>query len=285
MSPSEGISPLDKLFAALTVIRPDQWAQYCDHTHELLSLSGRAAATPEKSAHFYLSNYHRMEAWTGQNYGYQRLADQLTGRPSLPATRADELRWKIHALEKELRNHLIEEARVGSLRITVPDGLKTVKLDNPERLIGAEIVSLMPLLLRLSGIEKPLPIQAIEVLSAAEGEDARPAPLDRPPPLPVLSPHLRGRGNKPKDDDAPQPAPAAASIDPALADWIFAQHSRRLTFNALCGEAARGAQLGDFRKADFLAAYKLVYETARGRPPVTGWPLRPLQGTAGKSLK
>jgi hypothetical protein len=69
-----------------------------------------------------------------------------------------------------------------------------------------------------------------------------------------------------------QAAPAA-SIDDPLADWIFAQHSRRMSCEALYAEARR-APPREFRKADFVAAYGKVYATQRHRPPATGWPLR-----------
>jgi len=80
----------------------------------------------------------------------------------------------------------------------------------------------------------------------------------------------------------PEPA-TAASVEPAevsapamndrLAVWIFGQHGRSLSYDALLKEAV-GAQLGAFRTGDFRAAYKKVYETKRGRRRATGWPLR-----------
>jgi hypothetical protein len=43
-----------------------------------------------------------------------------------------------------------------------------------------------------------------------------------------------------------------------IAEWIFNQHARRMSCNALYAEAL-SAQLGEFRKAEFVAAYGKVY--------------------------
>ncbi len=68
-------------------------------------------------------------------------------------------------------------------------------------------------------------------------------------------------------------AEAAPPIDDPLAGWIFAQHSRGMSCEALYAEARR-APPREFRKSDFVTAYGKVYATQRHRPPATGWPLR-----------
>ena len=57
-----------------------------------------------------------------------------------------------------------------------------------------------------------------------------------------------------------------------LAEWIFSQHSDPKDKNKLQNEA-RTASLGTFTTVHFTEAYQRVYETRKGRPPVTGWPL------------
>ena len=59
------------------------------------------------------------------------------------------------------------------------------------------------------------------------------------------------------------------------AEWIFRKHAQRRTFEALLADARQDLRLGTFRGADFLAAYRSVYATKSGRPPITGWPLQP----------
>ena len=72
-------------------------------------------------------------------------------------------------------------------------------------------------------------------------------------------------------------APGAPSVADPLAEWIFDQHqcSPRMTSEALYAEArALSAQLGEFKKTDFLAAFGKVYASKPHAPPATGWPLR-----------
>ena len=81
------------------------------------------------------------------------------------------------------------------------------------------------------------------------------------------------RGAEPVDDQMIPEAPGAPSIADPLAEWIFAQHSRRVSCEALYAEAL-STHLGEFRKADFVAAHRKVYATEPHRPPATGWPFR-----------
>jgi hypothetical protein len=60
-----------------------------------------------------------------------------------------------------------------------------------------------------------------------------------------------------------------------LAKWIFCQRAQASNFKTLLAGARQDPQLGTFREADFLAAYRSVYATKSGRPPITGWPLQP----------
>jgi hypothetical protein len=63
-----------------------------------------------------------------------------------------------------------------------------------------------------------------------------------------------------------------------LAEWIFAHRSLLHHHDKLLAAALKDVDLpksiGTFLKAEFRAAYQLVYETQRYRSPVTGWPLR-----------
>jgi hypothetical protein len=68
-------------------------------------------------------------------------------------------------------------------------------------------------------------------------------------------------------------ASKTASIE-HLAEWIFARHGTGKTFEKLYDEACGDSEIGGFKKADFQIAYRLVYDTKRHRPPVTGWPLK-----------
>jgi hypothetical protein len=80
-------------------------------------------------------------------------------------------------------------------------------------------------------------------------------------------------GAEPVHDQMIPEAPGAPSIADPLAEWIFAQHSRRMSCDALYTEA-RSTQLWEFRKTDFLASYQKVYRTEPHRPRATGWPFR-----------
>jgi hypothetical protein len=108
---------------------------------------------------------------------------------------------------------------------------------------------------------------------------------------------LRSHGY-PEFPDASPNVPAAAgdtaeargtrSDNDSLAEWIFARLAHRKSFEALFAEAGKTRELGEFRKGDFLAAYRKVYATKAHRPPATGWPLRSPYGerpTAGKARK
>jgi hypothetical protein len=57
-----------------------------------------------------------------------------------------------------------------------------------------------------------------------------------------------------------------------LAGWIFAKRLQLQKFDDLY--AAAPVDLGEFKKADLLSAFRLVYATKAHRPPITGWPLR-----------
>jgi hypothetical protein len=59
-----------------------------------------------------------------------------------------------------------------------------------------------------------------------------------------------------------------------LANWIFTQYPTEKRCKFLYERARKEVQLGEFRHADFVTAYRLVYATQRHRPPATGWPLR-----------
>jgi hypothetical protein len=60
-----------------------------------------------------------------------------------------------------------------------------------------------------------------------------------------------------------------------LAEWIFQQHpdegppKHKKTLLDLAINSA-----GEFKKEDFTTAYQRVYDTKRGSPPLTGWPLK-----------
>jgi hypothetical protein len=85
------------------------------------------------------------------------------------------------------------------------------------------------------------------------------------------------RGAEPVDDRITPEAGGTSSLRHRLTEWIFDRHQRfpRKTFEALYAEARTlSAQLGEFQKADLLAAYRKVYATEPHRPPATGWRLR-----------
>lgn len=67
-----------------------------------------------------------------------------------------------------------------------------------------------------------------------------------------------------------------ASVDPVaqLADWIFERHQTggQRPMKALLQVAKR--EPGSVKRDDFAKAFGRVYETKRGKPPVSGWPLR-----------
>jgi hypothetical protein len=81
------------------------------------------------------------------------------------------------------------------------------------------------------------------------------------------------RGAEPVGDQMIPAAEGTPLLHDPIAEWIFNQHARRMSCNALYAEAL-SAQLGEFRKAEFVAAYGKVYATEPHRPPATGWPLR-----------
>jgi hypothetical protein len=93
------------------------------------------------------------------------------------------------------------------------------------------------------------------------------------PAVPHPGPAEASEGDTPKPATSEAEGAPAASIDDRLAEWIFVQHSRRISQKALL-TAALDAQLGEFRKADFGVAYRKVYASKAHRPPATGWPLR-----------
>jgi hypothetical protein len=73
----------------------------------------------------------------------------------------------------------------------------------------------------------------------------------------------------------PMPGDSAAitlSQVEELAEWIFAQHPQLRKFENLLATALR--DLPDFKKGDFLSAYRLVYASEAHRPKIKGWPLR-----------
>jgi hypothetical protein len=59
-----------------------------------------------------------------------------------------------------------------------------------------------------------------------------------------------------------------------LAEWIFARHQTKRSFDKLYEEARGDSKITGLRKADLLTAFQKVYDTKPHRPPVTGWPLR-----------
>jgi len=59
-----------------------------------------------------------------------------------------------------------------------------------------------------------------------------------------------------------------------LAEWIFARHRSRTSFDELYKEACGDNKITGFRKADLLTAFQKVYDTKPHRPPASRWPLR-----------
>ena len=84
----------------------------------------------------------------------------------------------------------------------------------------------------------------------------------------------------------PRDEPGAVEIHPSestivrnMAEWIFAQHPREAvrprTYKSLKESAEKLRWEGTvFKEADFLSAYRLVYQSENHRPPALGWPLR-----------
>jgi hypothetical protein len=100
------------------------------------------------------------------------------------------------------------------------------------------------------------------------------AAASAPPEKEPLKPAERQGGS----EAAPDLQAAAGSIVERLAEWIFAKRPQH-HFNTLCNEALEDVDLvacvgGTFLKKEFFEAYRYVYETKRGHPPATDWPLR-----------
>jgi hypothetical protein len=73
--------------------------------------------------------------------------------------------------------------------------------------------------------------------------------------------------------------PKADTVVQRLAEFIFKKHPRNcgnaLKKMELLAEALQAKTLGRFKRStDFDDAYRLVYKTKKGKPPVTGWELR-----------
>jgi len=72
--------------------------------------------------------------------------------------------------------------------------------------------------------------------------------------------------------------PEEAPIVERLAEFIFGKHPRNdgkpLSKKQLFDEAMKEESRKRWRHEDFDAAYKRVYDSKRGQPPVTGWDLR-----------
>jgi hypothetical protein len=110
-----------------------------------------------------------------------------------------------------------------------------------------------------------------------------PEPLPAPPPSPELSAEeksptavARTAANSPEltpGGGAPDDWAQTAKI--RLAEWIFARHDSGKSFAELYQEARNDTKIGGFTKTKLIAAFRTVYDTKRGSPPATGWPLRP----------
>jgi hypothetical protein len=70
--------------------------------------------------------------------------------------------------------------------------------------------------------------------------------------------------------------PPESSLIKRLANWVFDQHpdqgAPQTKATLLKIAITRG--IGDWDTSQFDEAYRLVYETKRGAPPITGWSLR-----------
>jgi hypothetical protein len=76
----------------------------------------------------------------------------------------------------------------------------------------------------------------------------------------------------------PERTEAELNVTDRLAEWIFEQHPDQGPPKQKKGlldlTLALASSLGKFKMEDFTTAYQRVYQTDRGRPPLTGWPLR-----------
>jgi hypothetical protein len=76
-------------------------------------------------------------------------------------------------------------------------------------------------------------------------------------------------------DETPQKfTPVEPASIERLAEWIYARHGERHTFDQLYEAAARDSEISGVRKTDLQIAYRQVYDSSPHRPPASGWSLR-----------
>jgi hypothetical protein len=110
---------------------------------------------------------------------------------------------------------------------------------------------------------KPRPIRATEISLNLSAWDR-------------LKTSIAAEQAAPQVDGAEKSAEPHAKLVDRLARWIFDQHPIRgvpKPQDALL-DLAKNEFEGGFEKTDFRTAYQLVYDTKRGRPRITGWPLK-----------
>jgi hypothetical protein len=78
--------------------------------------------------------------------------------------------------------------------------------------------------------------------------------------------------------DGTEKSPMSPDVIQTLAEWIFEQHPDRgapKTKKALLEELSNlpTRPVSTIKSSDFTSAYRRVYQTGRGKPPHTGWPL------------